>query len=109
MDNQPRSDGFIELNNSSSNNNILDLLNPLPNDKLLDMTKLKAFVDDKLNVVTLHFFLTLSQASLGFYVSAVQVFENSLGKGEIVGNKQFLLFPQRFLPFCTIFHHFHQI
>ena len=26
------------------------LLNPLPNDKFLDMIKLKAFVDDKLNV-----------------------------------------------------------
>ena len=26
------------------------LFNPLPNDKILDMTKLKAFADDKLNV-----------------------------------------------------------
>ena len=29
------------------------------------------------------FFLTLSQASPSFYVSAVQVFENTVGKGEI--------------------------
>ena len=26
------------------------LFNPLPNDQILDMTKLKAFADDKLNV-----------------------------------------------------------
>ena len=33
----------------------------------------------------------------------------TLGKGEIVRNKQFLLFPQCFLPVCRTFYHFHQI
>ena len=33
------------------------LFNPLPNDKILDMTKLKAFADDKLNVAKMTIFL----------------------------------------------------
>ena len=40
--------------------------------------------------------LTLSQKSLGFYVSAVQVFRKHCGKGEIACNEPFLLFPQCF-------------
>ena len=36
-------------------------------------------------------------------------FENSVGKGEIALNKQFLLFLQCFLPFWRPFFHFHQI
>ena len=45
--------------------------------------------------------------SPGFYVSALQVFENTVEKGEIVRNEQFLLFPQfstrfeNFLPFSS--------
>ena len=39
------------------------------------------------------FSLTLSQTSPGFYVSAVQVLENTVGKEEIARNEQFLLFP----------------
>ena len=35
-------------------------------------------------------------------------FENTVGKGEIVRNEQFLLFPQCFLPFWRAFCHFHQ-
>ena len=48
-------------------------------------------------------FLTLSQTSPGFYVSAVQFksFENTVGKGEIARNEQFLLFS--FSPFPTAF------
>ena len=38
--------------------------------------------------------LTLSQTSPGFYVSSVEVFENTVGKGEIARKEQFLLFPQ---------------
>ena len=52
--------------------------------------------------------LTLSQTSPGFYVSSVQAFENTVGKGEIARNEQFLLFPQcfsinleNFLPFSS--------
>ena len=40
--------------------------------------------------------LTLSQTSPGFYLSAVQVFKNTVRKGEIARNEQFLLFPQCF-------------
>ena len=36
-------------------------------------------------------------------------FENTVGKGEIAHNEQFLLFPQCFLPFWRTFCHFHQI
>ena len=55
-------------------------------------------------------FLTLSQTSPGFYVSAVQVFgEKTAGKGEIARYEQFLLFPQCFLPVWRTFFHFHQI
>ena len=36
-------------------------------------------------------------------------FENTVGKGEIARNEQFLLFPQCFLSFWTTLFHFHQI
>ena len=36
-------------------------------------------------------------------------FENTVGKGEIARDKQFLLFPQCFPPVWRIFCHFHQI
>ena len=52
--------------------------------------------------------LTLSKTSPCFYGSAVQVLK-TLEKGEIAHNEQFLLFPQRFLPFQRSFHHFNQI
>ena len=43
---------------------------------------------------------TLSQTSPDFYVSVqYKSFENTVGKGEIARNEQFLLFPQCFLPF----------
>ena len=35
-------------------------------------------------------------------------FENTVGKGEIARNEQFLLFPQCFLPVWRTFCHFHQ-
>ena len=35
--------------------------------------------------------------------------ENSVGKGKIARNEQFLLFPQCFLPVWRTFFHFHQI
>ena len=54
-------------------------------------------------------FLTLCQTSPAFYVSAVQVFWKNCGKGEIVRYKQFLLFPQCFLPVWKTFSHFQQI
>ena len=36
-------------------------------------------------------------------------FENTMGKGEIARNEQFLLFPQCFLPYWIAFCQFHQI
>ena len=46
-----------------------------------------------------------SQTSPGLYVS----FENTAEKGKIAYNRQFLLFPQCFLPIWRKFCHFHQI
>ena len=36
-------------------------------------------------------------------------FENTVGKGEIARDEQFLLFPQCFLPVWITFRHFRQI
>ena len=58
--------------------------NSLPNDKIVDLSKLKAFADDKLNVTQ----------KLKFPLGRV---ENFVGKGENAGYQHFLLFPQCFL------------
>ena len=58
--------------------------NPLPNNKILDMTELKAFADDKLNITEMT-------------ISLFQRVENTLEKGENAGFQHFLLFPQCFL------------
>ena len=47
--------------------------------------------------------------SLVFTYLQYKSFENTVGKGEIASNKQFLLFPQCFLPVQTTFFHFHQM
>ena len=59
-------------------------INSLPNNKILDWSKLKAFVDDKINATQI----------LKFVLRRV---ENIVGKGEIAGYQHFLLFPQYFL------------
>ena len=56
------------------------MINFLPNDTILDVTKMKAFADNKFNVVSL------------FYVV-----ENIVEKEENAGYPYFLLFPQCFL------------
>ena len=53
--------------------------------------------------------LTLSQTSPGSYVSALQLFENTVRKGEIAHKEQFLLFPHCFLSVWRTFYHFQQI
>ena len=58
-------------------------LNSLPNDTILDRSKLKAFADDNSNVYR----------KLKFALGRV---ENIVGKGENAGNQHFLLFPQCF-------------
>ena len=47
--------------------------------------------------------------SLVFTCLQYKSFENTVGKGEIASNKQFLLFLQCFLPIWKTFYHFHQI
>ena len=59
-------------------------LNHLHNKKFLDVTKLKAFADHKLNVAEMVIFL---------FDSA----ENTVGKGENAAYQHFLLLPE-FLP-----------
>ena len=56
---------------------------PLPDDKILDMTELKAFAVDKLNVDKMTF-------------SLLDRVENKEGKGENACYQHFLLFPQCF-------------
>ena len=57
--------------------------NSLPNDKILDWSRLKALADDKINVTE----------KLKFVLRRV---ENIVGKGENAGYQHFLLFPQCF-------------
>ena len=49
-------------------------INPFPNDKILDRTKLKAFADDKLNITKMT-------------ISSFDKVENTGGKGENAGNQ----------------------
>ena len=53
----------------------------------------------------LQMLLTLSQTSPGFYKSL----ENTVGKGEIAHNEQFLLFPHCFLTFWKTFRYGYQV
>ena len=61
----------------------MNTFNPIPNDKILDMTKLKAFADDEINV----------NEKLKVCLERV---ENIVGKGENAGYQHFLLFLQCF-------------
>ena len=61
----------------------MKVFNLLPNDQILDMTKLKAFADDKLNIDKMTIFL-------------LDRVENTEGKLENAGYQHFLLFPQSF-------------
>ena len=58
------------------------IINPLPNNKILDMTKLNAFADNKLNIVKM--------------TSSFGTVENTVRKGENAGYQHFLLFLQGF-------------
>ena len=57
--------------------------NPLPNEKFLDTTKLKAFADNILNIAKMT-------------TSLCDRVANTVGKEENAGNQHFLLFPQCF-------------
>ena len=56
----------------------------------------------------LHLYPFPKQA-LVFMCLQYKSFENTVGKGEIARNEQFLLFPQFFPPFWNTFCQFHQI
>ena len=56
------------------------MVNPLPNNKILNVTKLKAFADDKSNVTKM-------------MISLYDREENTMGKEENAGYHHFLLFP----------------
>ena len=58
-------------------------VNSVPNDKILDWSKLKAFADDKIKVLKMMIFV-------------FDRIENDVGKGEIAGYQHFLLFAQCF-------------
>ena len=63
------------------------LINPLPDNKILDFSKLKEFADNVSN-------LFQNGRKLSKWV------ENTVGKGEIARYEQFLLFPQCFQKAC---------
>ena len=60
-----------------------NLVQPFPNDKILDLTKSKAFADNKINL----------NERLKLVLGKV---ENIVGKGENAGYQHFLFFPQCF-------------
>ena len=62
---------------------IWTIINPFPNDKSLDTSRLKAFEDDNLNIAKMAIFL-------------FDRLENTFGKGENAIYQHFLLFPQCF-------------
>ena len=51
----------------------------------------------------------IPKQALVFTCLQYKSFENTVGKGEIARNEQFLLFPQCFLPIWRTFCHFHEI
>ena len=67
------------------------LLYPLPNDKIFDLTKLKAFADDKLNIVKMMIFLynrvenTEEKGDVKMMNSLYNRVENTEEKGENSG------------------------
>ena len=60
-----------------------DYCNSLPNVNMLDLSKLKAFADDKLKIIKM-------------MISLFDRVENTLGKGETASYQHSLLFPQCF-------------
>ena len=58
-------------------------LNPLPDDKIVDLSKLKAIADDHLNVGHM----------MKFVLDRMKK-KNIAGKGENADNHHFLIFPQ---------------
>ena len=68
---------------------LLKVINPLPDDKILDWSKLKKSADD-------NFKFDENSRKFSKWV------ENTVGKGEIACYEQFLLFPQCFQKACFL-------
>ena len=66
----------------------LHVVNSLPNNKMLDLYKLKAFAGVKLNFAKM-------------MISVCDRVKNIVGKGENAGNQHFLFFPSLFLKFFS--------
>ena len=64
--------------------NLLNSFNSLPDFKMLDWSKLNAFVDEKIKIAKMMIFV-------------IDRVENIVGKGENAGYQYFLLCPQCFL------------
>ena len=67
------------------------------------------FLQDIINLNQLQVLLTLFQTSPGFMCLQYNSFKDTVGKGEITCYKQFLLFPQCFLPIWRRLCQFHNI
>ena len=65
------------------------------------------FILSSANAFNLHWYEKFTMTP--FDTPGNKPFENTVGKGEIARNKQFLLFPQCFLPVWITFCHFCQI
>ena len=64
-------------------------INPLPNNKILEVTKLKAFADEKLNFAKM-------------MIALFDKIENTMRKGENAGDQHFLLFPRCFSQLSSL-------
>ena len=85
-------------------------LNPPHNSELYrnEMAFLKTLlVKENIEVTSIFSLYPFPEQALVFTCLQYKSLENTVGKGEIARNEQFLLFPQCFLPFWRPFYHFH--
>ena len=115
----------------------LSIFNPLPDDKILDCSNSKQIADDilkciynekkvpyRLENIVFHRYISLERQNealrgngltlfpkhaLVFTSLQYKSFKDTVGKGEIAHNQQFLLFQECFLPCYRTFCRFHQI
>ena len=67
--------------------------NPLPNDKILDYSKLKALVEDRINVTqNLNFINPFPKQAFVFTCLQYKSYENAVAKGEIYSYQAISLF-----------------
>ena len=74
---------FLCFQNYLQKPNFLFAINSLPDDKILDIIKLKAFADDKINVGQM-------------MISVYDRVQNIVEKGQNADNQHFLHFPEHF-------------